>query len=406
MITHTIAAVLALATVWAKPPVFSDLEYQKARAQAEAAGKLFIVDTTADWCAPCKMMDRTTWIDEGVVGWLEEHAIIVQIDVDLKKQLASDLRIQAMPTVIVFKEGQAYDRIVGYRDGEGMLGWLEGISKGRTSLDALREKIAAEGEVNISQRYELAKELVLGGVIDEAIAEYLWLWNHMLEHDPSYVGVRGSFMAGEMERLSMKHPRARAAFTEIRDATEARLKQEPSWNDLRDWLTLNRVIADRKATLAWIDRNASDEEGLATLSRMASYIDEILLSTDRWAIYGKFRAEPLKTVRSSYADIEQMARLLPPGMDEDIREQVKLDGLLGFRIEAGNLHAGLLAADRELEAWSVLELAVELDDTPETRAAIARAVLRAGQTRPDHLKLLDEERDAKLFGQLEQSLKR
>src|SRR5450432_2534818 len=77
-----------------RPPVFAKLEFAAAREQAAAERKLLLVDATAEWCGPCKLMDRTTWIDPNVVAWLEEHALAIQIDVDAQTDVARQLRVE------------------------------------------------------------------------------------------------------------------------------------------------------------------------------------------------------------------------------------------------------------------------------------------------------------------------
>src|SRR5690606_6793071 len=151
--------------------------------------KLLLVDATADWCPPCKEMDRTTWVDERVEKWLGQRAIAIQVDVDAEPETARELRIRAMPTVIVFKDGAEFDRVVGYRSADQLLAWLEGVAAGRTSLDALRDD--AKGPAareNVEARLELARSLSQSGKYEEAAEAYEWLWLNMLEHQPSYAG--------------------------------------------------------------------------------------------------------------------------------------------------------------------------------------------------------------------------
>src|SRR5436190_18845685 len=83
------------------PEIFSKKSFDEAKSQAKAEGKLFIADDTATWCGPCKSMDKTTWVDEKVVAWINEHAMAAQIDIDKDKDRAADLEISAMPTIIV-----------------------------------------------------------------------------------------------------------------------------------------------------------------------------------------------------------------------------------------------------------------------------------------------------------------
>jgi len=108
----------------AKPQVFSALSLVEAKAKAVEQEKILLVDATADWCQPCKAMERTTWVDPEVIAWINLNAIAIQVDVDRQREEAKELKIQAMPTIIVFKDGRELDRVVGYQDAEELLAWL------------------------------------------------------------------------------------------------------------------------------------------------------------------------------------------------------------------------------------------------------------------------------------------
>lgn len=72
--------------------------------------KPVLVDFYATWCGPCKMM---TPILEQVNSQLHQKLQIVKIDTDKYSGLASKYGIQALPTLVLFKNGQPVDRIEG-----------------------------------------------------------------------------------------------------------------------------------------------------------------------------------------------------------------------------------------------------------------------------------------------------
>ena len=69
-----------------------------------------LVDFYATWCGPCQMMSK---ILEQVNIQLNGQMRIVKIDTDRYPQIASQHQIQALPTLVLFKNGQAVDRIEG-----------------------------------------------------------------------------------------------------------------------------------------------------------------------------------------------------------------------------------------------------------------------------------------------------
>lgn len=104
--------------------VFQSLPFADARSISEREQKYLLVDATATWCPPCKEMERSTWPDPRIAEWVSQRGTAIQVDVDADKAAASALGIQAMPTMVLFKDGKEVARSVGYMDADGLLAWL------------------------------------------------------------------------------------------------------------------------------------------------------------------------------------------------------------------------------------------------------------------------------------------
>lgn len=69
-----------------------------------------LVDFHATWCGPCKMQGP---IIEEVKAAVGDEANVLKIDVDRNPELAAQYRVQSVPTLIIFRSGEAVWRASG-----------------------------------------------------------------------------------------------------------------------------------------------------------------------------------------------------------------------------------------------------------------------------------------------------
>ena len=85
-----------------------------------------LVDFYATWCGPCKMMAP---ILEQVNQQIKGKLRIVKIDTDRYPQLASRYNIEALPTLVLFKNGEPVGRIEGVIQPQQLEERLNSITK-------------------------------------------------------------------------------------------------------------------------------------------------------------------------------------------------------------------------------------------------------------------------------------
>ncbi len=74
-----------------------------------------IIDLWAEWCMPCKMIEPV--LDE-IASEYKEKIDVAKINVDKYPELATELSVMNIPTLIFFKDGQEKTRITGINTKE------------------------------------------------------------------------------------------------------------------------------------------------------------------------------------------------------------------------------------------------------------------------------------------------
>jgi thioredoxin 1 len=85
-----------------------------------------LVDFWAEWCGPCKAMDP---ILDDLSGQLAGKVKIVKLDVETNPSTVTRYNVRAMPTLLVFKDGEPVDQKIGYGPSRVQLTkWLESFA--------------------------------------------------------------------------------------------------------------------------------------------------------------------------------------------------------------------------------------------------------------------------------------
>lgn len=69
-----------------------------------------VVDFYADWCGPCRMVSP---VIESLSKEYERKVKFVKVDTDANQEIALRYNIMSIPTVMIFKDGEVKDVIIG-----------------------------------------------------------------------------------------------------------------------------------------------------------------------------------------------------------------------------------------------------------------------------------------------------
>lgn len=86
------------------------------------AAKVALLDVSATWCGPCKMIAPVVEeLSEEFAGRVE----FFNADADENPELAKSLRVMSIPNLIILKEGKAAARQAGFQSAPELRAWLE-----------------------------------------------------------------------------------------------------------------------------------------------------------------------------------------------------------------------------------------------------------------------------------------
>ena len=83
-----------------------------------------LIDFWAEWCGPCKEMNP---ILEEVSSEMEEKIKVLKINIDENPNIPNKYGVQSIPTLIIFKKGEAISTKVGASIKSDLITWIDSI---------------------------------------------------------------------------------------------------------------------------------------------------------------------------------------------------------------------------------------------------------------------------------------
>ncbi len=225
-----------------------------------------IVDFWATWCGPCRQL--TPALEKAVTA-AKGKVKLVKIDIDKHPQFAGQLRVQSIPTVYAFKDGQPVDGFMGALPESQVKAFVDKLGGG----DA--------GPSEVDQLLALAAESLGLGDVGGAAQAYAEILQVEPDHVKAIAGLARAYLSGgDVERaaevLEMAPPDAKDPdLASVRAALE--LAQTPVADDLSPLQAKVQASPDDHAA------RFEYATALSASGRMEEAVEELLhiVQTDR-----------------------------------------------------------------------------------------------------------------------------
>lgn len=149
----------------------SVVSWEQLKKKAAQEDKFIFIDAYASWCGPCKQMDRDVYPTESIGEFVNEHFLVVKVQMDTSKndntlvkqqyamaaRISKEYKVDAFPTYLFFSpEGKIIHRESGYKTPEQFLALVKDAANPTKQLYTILNEYR-QGKKNYTSMPVLAK---------------------------------------------------------------------------------------------------------------------------------------------------------------------------------------------------------------------------------------------------------
>jgi putative thioredoxin len=216
-----------------------------------------IVDFWATWCGPCKQLTPTL---EAAVTAAKGKVRLVKIDVDKNQMIAAQLRIQSIPTVYAFWQGQPVDAFQGALPGSEVKKFIDKLS-------------GLAGDGGLGEAIEAADQMLAEGAAVDAAETFAAILGEEPENAAAFGGLARAHLAmGNLDQAEALLNNAPAKIAKAKEVEAARAQLELA----RQAANAGPVTDLRRA----VERNPDDHQARYELAQALHAKGEVDAAVD------------------------------------------------------------------------------------------------------------------------------
>jgi putative thioredoxin len=216
-----------------------------------------IVDFWATWCGPCKQLTPAL---EAAVTAAKGKVRLVKIDVDKNQAIAAQLRIQSIPTVYAFWQGQPVDAFQGALPASEVKKFIDKLS-------------SLAGDGGLGEALEAAEQMLAEGAVVDAAETFAAILGEEPENAAAFGGLARAHLAlGNTDQAEALLNNAPAKIAKAKEVEAARAQLELA----RQAASAGPVTDLRRA----VERNADDHQARFELAQALHAKGEVDAAVD------------------------------------------------------------------------------------------------------------------------------